>query len=108
MINKNKTNILFDDYITEMLSESEESQYLFLKASFEDNWNYPEAILSAIRKVALVRGVKTIAQDAGINRENLYRALSKDGNPRFDTFLKIIDALGMQVSIIPKKSQSQN
>lgn len=107
MNKKIKPYVLFDDYVLEMLKESEESQYLFLKANFEDNWDCPEAILSSIRQVAVARGIKTLADETGLNRENLYKALSEKGNPRFDTFLKIIDALGLQISLIQKKSSSK-
>lgn len=38
-----------------------------------------------------------VARDAGGSREGLYKALSVDGNPSFDTILKVIRALGLQL-----------
>ncbi|MFA6238680.1 MAG: addiction module antidote protein [Bacteriovorax sp.] len=103
-MNKIKPYVSFHDAVVEELRTNEESQFLYLKASFEDNDDCPEAILMAIRHVAEARGFKSFAEKAQLNRENLYRVLSRDGNPRFDTFLKIIDALGLQISIKAKKT----
>jgi probable addiction module antidote protein len=42
-----------------------------------------------------------IAQDAGLSRESLYKALSADGNPELATVLKVIKALGLKLTIAP-------
>ena len=42
------------------------------------------------------RGYK-VARDAGLGRESLYKALSADGNPAFDTVLKVVRALGLRL-----------
>lgn len=59
-------------------------------------------VLSAIRTVAEARGFKNFAEAADLNRENLYRVLSEGGNPRLDTFFKILDALELRLSVEPK------
>ncbi len=38
-----------------------------------------------------------LARDTGLARENLYKALSSDGNPEFGTILKVIKALGLKL-----------
>jgi probable addiction module antidote protein len=38
-----------------------------------------------------------VAKDAGLSRQNLYRALSADGNPRFATVLEVARALGVKL-----------
>jgi probable addiction module antidote protein len=38
-----------------------------------------------------------IARDTGLSRESLYKALSGERNPGFDTILKVIDALGLRL-----------
>ena len=38
-------------------------------------------------------------QDAGVGRESLYKSLSKDGNPSFQTIAKVIHALGGRLTI---------
>jgi len=43
-----------------------------------------------------------IADETGIGRESLYKALSVDGNPSFATVLKIVAALGIQLQSMPR------
>ncbi len=38
-----------------------------------------------------------MARDAGLSRESLYKALSGERNPGFDTILKVIEALGLRL-----------
>jgi probable addiction module antidote protein len=44
----------------------------------------------------------TVAKDAGITREALYRALSANGDPRLSTLVSVLDALGIQLSAVAK------
>ncbi len=48
-----------------------------------------------------------LAEEADVNRENLYRALSEDGNPRLSTLGSVLDALGMEWSITLKHSHGK-
>jgi probable addiction module antidote protein len=52
----------------------------------------------ALGTVARVKGMAGIARKAKLGRQSLYKALSPDGNPSFDTVLRVIDALGVQLS----------
>jgi probable addiction module antidote protein len=75
----------------------------YLDAALEDG--EPIILLSALRDVALSKGgMRMLAKRAGINRESLYRSLSPRGNPRFETILKIFDALGLQL-VVKEKSR---
>lgn len=58
-------------------------------------------IADALGIVARAKGMKQIAEDAGLSRESLYRALSGKGNPEFGTVLKVISALGLRLSASP-------
>jgi probable addiction module antidote protein len=84
--------------ITEHL-DSDERVALFLEAVFEDG--DPATISAAIGDVARARGMSQVAKDSGLSRENLYRALSEDGNPEFATILKVIRAIGYDLTIVP-------
>jgi len=76
---------------------------MLVKATrFEENGDIPSVILSGIRTVAEARGFKNFAETAELNRENLYRILSDGGNPRLDTFFKILDALNLRLSVESK------
>lgn len=86
----------------EILTDDIEQQLAYLKASFEDNFDMPEAIMFAIKSVAEVRGISHLAETSELNRENLYRVLSGNTYPRIDTFFKIIDALGMRLTVEAK------
>lgn len=59
----------------------------------------PALMQAAIGDVAKARGMGQIAKEAGVGRESLYKSLSKDGNPSFQTILKVIHALGGRISI---------
>ena len=59
-------------------------------------------IAVALGDVARAKGMTKIAEKAGLGRESLYKSLSSEGNPRFSTVLKVVDALGFQLSIKPK------
>ncbi|MBC7752906.1 MAG: putative addiction module antidote protein [Moraxellaceae bacterium] len=98
----NKASVSFEDDLVESLKGDETAQIEFIKANFEDNGDMPSVILSAIRMVAEARGFKNFAQSADLNRENLYRVLSEGGNPRLDTFFKILDALELRLSVEAK------
>ena len=58
-------------------------------------------IAHALGVVARARGISSIAGDAGIARQSLYRALSKDGNPTLDTVARVLASLGLQLAVRP-------
>lgn len=60
-----------------------------------------ELFQEALRNVAKARtgGVSAVAKQGDLNRENLYRALSKNGKPKMETITKVLDSLGMRISI---------
>ena len=63
-----------------------------------------EAFLVALRDVAEAqKGMKRVAKEANVNRENLYRAFSKKGNPRVDTLDSVLDVLGIETRFVPKR-----
>lgn len=57
--------------------------------------------LDAIRRVADAQGigVRGIAQATGLGRETLYRTLSEAGNPELATITKILNTLGMGLTV---------
>ena len=57
----------------------------------------PTLMQAAIGDVAKARGMGQIA--AGVGRESLYKSLSKDGNPSFQTIAKVVQALGGRLTI---------
>ncbi len=71
-------------------------------AAYLDAWldEAPEdssGIARALGDIARAKGMSQVAQDAGLSRESLYRALSERGNPSFATVLKVAKALGVRL-----------
>lgn len=59
-----------------------------------------DIFLQALRDVAQAQGgFSLLAQKSNLNRQNLYKALSKKGSPRFDTMGTILKALGFRISL---------
>lgn len=57
-------------------------------------------IAHALGTVARARGgIAKLAAETGLQRQALHRALSKEGNPRLDTLLKVLKALGLQLRL---------
>lgn len=79
--------------------DSEETIAEYLSAALEDP--NPDVFLAAIRDVARARGMTQLAQDAGLGRESLYKALAPGAKPRYDTLLKLVHALGIKLSATP-------
>jgi len=59
----------------------------------------PSFLTVALGTVARARGMSQIAKDAGLSRESLYKALGSEGNPEFATILKVLQALGLKLSV---------
>lgn len=69
----------------------------YLKASFEEGDS--EQLLIAIGNVAKAQGMSEIARKSKLSRQNLYKALSEDSSPKFDTVKKVVEALGCKLAI---------
>jgi probable addiction module antidote protein len=84
-----------DQAIAEYLEEA-------MKIAMEDS--DPSFLAQALGTVARARGMSQIAKDAGLSRESLYKALGSDGNPEFGTVLRVLQALGLKLSIQARDS----
>ena len=74
----------------------------YLNAALEDE--NPDVFLAAISDVAKARGMSRLAKDAGLGRESLYKALSPGAKPRYDTVLKLLRSLGIELRTSPTKA----
>lgn len=86
-----------ENYKADLLEElKNDAEYAaeYLTAARKDS---REAFLVALRDVAEARkGMMRVAKEAKVNRENLYRALSRDGNPRIETVDSVLEVLGIE------------
>lgn len=79
--------------------DDEETIAAYLTAALEDP--NPNVFLAAVRDVARAKGMTQLAKDAGLGRESLYKALTPGAKPRYDTMIKLLHALGIQLSASP-------
>ena len=84
--------------------DSEETIAEYLKAALENP--DPEAFLDAVADVAKARGMTQVAASSGLGRESLYKALRHGAQPRFETVRRLLNALGVQLDVIPVTSNS--
>ena len=82
--------------VTEHLRNPEEMA-AYLEASLEEAQGDAAFIAKALGDIARARGMSQVARDAGLSRESLYKALSGERNPDFNTILKVIAALGLRL-----------
>lgn len=71
----------------------------YLNAALEDE--NPNVFLQAIADVAKARGMSQLAKDTGLGRESLYKALAPGAKPRYDTVMKLVRALGVELHTTP-------
>jgi len=77
--------------------DNDETIAEYITAALEDP--NPDVFLAAVRDVARARGMTQLAKDAGLGRESLYKALMPGAKPRYDTVLKLLNALGVKLSV---------
>lgn len=79
--------------------DSEEVIAEYLNAALEDE--DPNVFLTAIGDIAKARGMTELAREAGLGRESLYKALAPGAKPRYDTVLRVVRALGVELHTVP-------
>ena len=82
------------DYLdsNEMIAE-------YLNAALEDGDE--GQVVIAIGNVAKAIGMSKIAQETGMSRPSLYKALSEGAKPQFSTIMKVLKAIGGQLRVNP-------
>jgi probable addiction module antidote protein len=63
-----------------------------------------EFLLKTVGHIARSEGMSQIARELGVTREGLYKSLAPDGNPSFETVLKLLDILGFRLKVEQKVS----
>lgn len=74
-----------------------EEMAAYLEACIEESDGDATFIAKALGNIARAKGMAQVARDAGLSRESLYKALSGDRSPGFDTILKVVNALGLEL-----------
>jgi len=91
---KRKTNSYMDDLLADLKDLDYAATYLSTALS-----DSKEVFLIALRDVAEAqKGIAKLALEAQVNRENLYRMLSEQGNPRLDTLKAVLRGVGLKIT----------
>jgi len=90
----------YHDWLIQKLNDPEESAE-YLNAALEDGDK--EMFLVALKNVAEAHGgMAKLSRKLNLNRPNLYKALSKDGNPEIKTLTRILNDFGLQLAVVAK------
>ena len=92
-------SVPYDDYLIESLKNQRRAN-AYLNAALEDD--DPRVFLMALRSVAQARGFSKVAAKSTLNRESLYKMLSKRGNPSLQSLNALLDSLGFHLAVAPK------
>jgi len=91
-----KTEPYRESLLESLRNPEEAAQYLNACLEDED----ARVFLLALRDVADARGgIRALSRDAHLNRESLYRMLSKSGNPSLDSLAAVLNACGLRLSV---------
>jgi probable addiction module antidote protein len=92
-------SVPYDDYLIERLKDRRSAE-AYLKASLEED--DPRVFLLALRDVAQARGIGKVAAKSKLNRESLYKMLSKRGNPSLQSLGALLSSLGFRLTVESK------
>ena len=100
MKNINREKITFEKWdLAEILDTKEDIAACLEVALSEANTQFLFETLGAL---ARSKGMTRIAKELGVTREGLYKSLSTNGSPSFDTVIKLFDILGLRIRLEPK------
>ena len=85
------------DWDTAKHLDSPEMIREYIQAAIEEG--DPALLRLALADVAKAKGMSGVAEQAQLNRQNLYKSLSATGNPSFDTVSKVMHALGLKLQV---------
>jgi probable addiction module antidote protein len=94
-----KTDGDFKAYLINELKKDPEFAAEYLNAAIRDG--DPAVFLMALGDLLKAKGVSSVSKKTGLNRENLYRIFSQDGNPQIKSVFALLDALGLKLKTEP-------
>lgn len=92
----------YHDKLIQDLQDPELASMYLNEALKDEN---PHIFLLALKNVCQAQGeaMTALARQTKISRENLYRILSKKGNPKLNNVISLLSAVGFQLSVSPYK-----
>ncbi|HYC64066.1 MAG TPA: addiction module antidote protein [Reyranellaceae bacterium] len=64
---------------------------------------HAEYIANALGIIARAHGIAKVAQGAGLSRMALYKALTKEGDPKLTTLMKVLETMNLRLMAAPRK-----
>lgn len=98
------TEAKFSRYDSADFLETDEDIANYLEAVMEEGGDDPAYVARALGVVARARNISHLAEQTGMSRAGIYKALSEDGNPSFATISKIANALGLRLTLQPNRA----
>ena len=95
-----KKAVRYDEGLKQALGDPVEAA-AYLNAALEDG--SPDVFLLALRDVASAHGLSRIARETSLNRENMYRILSENGNPQLSSLQALLHQLGLRLAVEPRR-----
>jgi probable addiction module antidote protein len=95
---KNRTTSYRESLLKSLKDPEEAVEYLNAALEEDDEASF----ILALRNVAEARGMSVVAAEAELNRVSLYRLLSARGNPKLHSLWRVLDALGLRLSVNAK------
>lgn len=80
---------------------SPEEMAAYLEACIAEADGDTSFLVKALGDIARAKGMTQIAASTGLGRESLHKALSVEGNPQLDTIVRVVKALGLEISVRP-------
>ena len=98
-------SVAYDELLIESLKNQRRAK-AYLNAALEDG--DLRVFLLALRNVAQARGFSKVAARSALNRESLYKMLSKRGNPSLQSLGALLESLGYRLAVAEKDSSSKH
>ena len=90
------------DVATHLKTEEDFVAYFDECAKLDDGDG--KMIIAAINTIVRARGISNISEKTGLTRQGLAKAFGESGNPELITFIKVLDSLGLRLSVSVSQS----
>lgn len=102
-----KRSVSFDDYLVELLRKDEKFREAYLNEALNDDDS--RVSLGMLSNVAeAMGGIGWLAKTTGLNRQNLYKALSGKRDPSYSTVEGIIHGFGFKMKVEPLRGAKRH
>lgn len=95
----NTTNLIQFDMVEQLRTDDDIATYLSMVLADGDS----DELMHALGHIAKAKGMTQIAKDSGLGRESLYKAFRSGSRPQFDTVLKVLKSLSLDLKVVEHK-----